>query len=172
MKSKSSASLEAIKALRDETGAPIGDVRSALEAAGGDLKKARVILQQKSAQSAEKRQGRATGQGRIESYIHHDGRMGALVEVNCETDFVARTDDFKQFCRDLAMHVAASGPRYVKPEEAPGDLSPDELKGVCLIEQPFVKDPANTIGQLLKALIGKTGENVNIKRFVRFGLGD
>ena len=164
--------MESIKALRDETGAPVGDVRNALEAAGGDLKKARVILQQKNAQLAEKRQGRATGQGRIESYIHHDGRMGALVEVNCETDFVARTDDFKQFCRDLAMHVAASGPRFVKPEEAPKDLGAEEVKQACLVEQPFVKDPGVTVGQLLETLIGKTGENVNIKRFVRFGLGD
>ncbi len=164
--------MESIKALRDETGAPVGDVRNALEAAGGDLKKARVILQQKNAQLAEKRQGRATGQGRIESYIHHDGRMGALVEVNCETDFVARTDDFKQFCRDLAMHVAASGPRFVKPEEASKDLGAEEVKQACLVEQPFVKDPGVTVGQLLETLIGKTGENVNIKRFVRFGLGD
>lgn len=172
-KSKSNVTLEAIKALRDETGASIGDVRSALEAAGGDAKKARVILQQKNAQLAEKRQGRATGQGRIESYIHHDGRMGALVEVDCETDFVARTEDFKQFCRDLAMHVAALGPRYVRAEEATdGTLSAEALKAACLMEQPFVKDPATSVGQLLKTLIGKTGENVVIKRFVRFGIGD
>ena len=149
-------SLEAIKRLRDETGAPIGDVRSALEEAGGDPEKARIILQQRGAQIAAKREGRSTGQGRIESYIHHDGRIGALVEVGCETDFVARTDDFKRFCRDLAMHVAAMNP---------------EGKVEALLAQPFVKDQGTSVGDLLKALIGKTGENVVIKRFVTFAVG-
>ena len=170
---KPKVSLEAIKALRDETGAPIGDVRSALEEAGGNPEKARVILRARGAGLAAKREGRATGQGRIEAYVHHDGRIGALVEVNCETDFVARTDDFKRFCRDLAMHVAATSPRFLKAEDAPADagLSGEELKAVSLLEQPFVKDQGTTVGDLLKALIAKTGENVVIKRFVNFTVG-
>ncbi len=167
-------SLEAIKALRDETGAPIGDVRHALESSGGDQAKARALLRQRGAATAEKRQGRTAGQGRVESYIHHDGRLGALVEVNCETDFVARTPDFLQFCRDVAMHVAAAGPRYVRPEDVPpGDpLSPEEVKAVCLLEQPFVKDQGTVVKDLLKLLIGKTGENVVIRRFVKFTVGE
>ena len=149
-------SLEAIKRLRDETGAPIGDVRDALGSAGGDEAKARALLKQRGAALAAKREGRATGQGRIEAYIHHDGRLGALVEVNCETDFVARTDDFRQFCKDFAMHVAAT----------------DEAPLASLLKQPFIKDPGTTIGELLKALIGKTGENIVIKRFVKFTVGN
>ncbi len=170
---KAKVNLEAIKALREETGAAIGDVRSALEEACGNPDKARTLLQQRGAQLAAKREGRATGQGLIEAYIHHDGRIGALVEVNCETDFVARTDDFKQFCRDLAMHVAAVGPRFLKPEDAPADagLSGDALKAVSLLEQPFVKDQGTTVGGLLKALIAKTGENVVVRRFVKFTVG-
>ena len=167
-------SLEAIKALRDETGAPIGDVRSALESAGGDTAKARVLLRQRGASMAQKRQGRVAGQGRIESYIHHDGRLGALVEVNCETDFVARTPDFQQFCRDVAMHVAAVSPRYVRPEDVPPSesLGPEEVKAICLLEQPFVKDQGATVKDLLKVLIAKTGENVVIRRFVKFAVGE
>jgi len=171
---KAKPSLEAIKALREETGAAIGDVRSALEEAGGDPEKARALLQQRGLQLAAKREGRVTGQGRIEAYIHHDGRIGALVEVDCETDFVARTDDFKRFCRELAMHVAAVGPRFLKPEDAPPNakLSSEELKAVSLLEQPFVKDQGTTVGELLKALIAKTGENVVIRRFMKFAVGE
>lgn len=167
-------SLEAIKALREETGAPIGDVRSALEFAGGDKAKARVLLRQRGASVAQKRQGRTAGQGRIESYIHHDGRLGALVEVNCETDFVARTPDFLQFCRDVAMHVAATSPQYIRPEDVPPgeSLSTDELKAVCLLEQPFVKDQGTAVKELLKMLMAKTGENVIIRRFVKFSVGE
>ena len=148
--------LDAIKRLRDETGAPVGDVRSALEAADGDEAKARALLKQRGAQVANKRQGRATGQGRIEAYIHHDGRLGALVEVNCESDFVARTDEFRQLCKDLAMQVAA--------------MEASDVDG--LMKQPFVKDAGTTIGDLLKALMAKTGEKVVIKRFMKFALGD
>ena len=166
-------SLEVIKRVRDQTGAPIGDVRDALEASGGDEPKALAWLKQRSGELADKRQGRSTGQGRVEAYIHHDGRMGALVEVGCETDFVARTADFVQFCKDLAVHVAAVGPRYLSADEAPADagLSAEELKAVCLLQQPFVKDPGTSVGELVKALIGKTGENVVIKRFSKFTVG-
>ena len=169
----SKISLETIKRLRDQTGAPIGDVRNALSESGGDESKALAWLKKRGSQLADKRQGRSTGQGRVEAYIHHDGRMGALVEVGCETDFVARTDDFVQFCKDLALHVAAVGPRYLSAGEAPADagLSEGELKAVCLLEQPFVKDQGTSVGELVKSLIGKTGENVVIKRFAKFTVG-
>lgn len=149
-------SADAVKALREKTGAPMGDVRSALEAAGGDEAKARQILQQKGFEHALKRQGRATGMGRIEAYVHHDGRLAALVEVNCETDFVARLPEFQQFCRDMAMQVASQDP----PTQA------------SLLEQPFIRDQGQTIAQYLTSLVAKTGENVVIRRFTRFVLGE
>jgi elongation factor Ts len=163
-------SLEAIKALRDKTSASINDVRSALESAGGDEKKALQLLRERGAAIAEKRQGRATGQGRVEAYVHHDGRIGALVEVDCETDFVARTPEFQEFCRDIAMHVAAVSPRYVQAADAPKDEG--DSAGAALLEQSFVKDPSVTVKELLKALIAKTGENVVVRRFSRFGIGE
>ena len=167
-------SLEAIKTLRKKTSASINDCRAALESSGGDERKAMEYLRQRGASIAEKRQGRATAQGRVESYVHHDGRIASLVEVNCETDFVARTPEFTQFCREVAMHVAAMDPAYVQAEDAPADSarSREDVKAACLIEQPFVKDPATTVGDLLKALIAKTGENVVIRRFTRFAVGE
>ena len=165
-------SLEAIKALREKTSASLNDVRSALESAGGDEAKALELLHARGAAIAEKRQGRVTGQGRIEAYVHHDGRIGALVEVDCETDFVARTPEFQQFCRDMAMHVAAMSPRYVQAEELPVAQRPGDAQALCLLEQPFVKDPGTTVKDLLKALIAKTGENVVIKRFSTFSIGE
>ena len=153
---KANVKLDAIKALREKTGASLKDVREALEAAKGDEAKALEFLRQRGAQIAETRHGRATGQGRVESYVHHDGRLGAIVEVNCETDFVARTPEFQQFCRELAMHVAAMNP---------------EANTETLLGQPFVKDQGTTVGALLQALIAKTGENVVIRRFVRFSVG-
>ena len=148
--------LDAIKALRDKTSASLNDVRQALEAAGGNEAKALEFLRERGAAIAEKRSGRATGQGRVETYVHHDGRLGAIIEIGCETDFVARTPEFIQFCKDVAMQVAAMGPQ--------------DLTG--LLEQPFVKDQGTTVQELLKALIAKTGENVVVKRFARFGLGE
>lgn len=166
-------SLEAIKALRDKTSASINDVRAALESADGNESKALELLRQRGAAIAEKRQGRAVGQGRVESYIHHDGRLGALVEINCETDFVARTQDFVQFCRDVAMQVAATQPRYLAAEDVPADakMKPEELKATCLLEQPFVKDQGTTVKDLLKTLIAKTGENIVIRRFAQYTVG-
>ncbi len=149
-------SLEAIKALREKTSASLNDVRTALESAGGNESKALELLRKRGAHIAEQRAGRTTGQGRVESYVHHDGRLGAIIEVGCETDFVARTPDFAQFCRDVAMQVAAMDP--AKPE--------------ALLEQPFVKDQGQTVSELLKELIAKTGENVVVKRFARFEVGD
>ena len=172
--SANKVSLEAIKALREETGAPVSDVRNALESAGGDKAKALEHLRQKSAQMAEKRVGRATGQGRVEAYVHHNGRLGALVEVNCETDFVARTEDFVQFCRHIALQVAAMSPRYVKIEDLPAGttLTVEEQKEQVLLEQAFIKDAKFTIKDMLKELIGKTRENVVIRRFMRFSVGE
>ena len=167
-------SLEAIKALREKTSASLNDVRSALESSGGNETKALELLRQRGAQMAQKRQGRATGQGRIESYVHHDGRLGAIVEVNCETDFVARTPEFLQFCSDVAMQVAAMSPRYVRADDATVSerADADALKASCLLEQPFVKDQGTMVGALLQALIAKTGENVVIRRFARFAVGE
>ena len=160
--------------LREKTSAPMGDVRAALETAGGDPVKAEANLKERGFQLAQKRQGRATGQGRVEAYIHHDGKMGALIEVNGETDFVARTTDFSQILKDVALYVAAMAPKYIQAEDLPAGatLSEDERKSHVLLEQPFVKDPGTTVGDLLKTLIAKTGENVVIKRFIRFGLGE
>lgn len=180
-------SVEAIKGLREKTSASMHDVKQALEAAartcsasvyGGSAcqceSKAVQGLKARGVQIAEKRQGRTTSQGRIESYLHHDGRLAALVEVNCETDFVARTPEFIQFCRDVAMQVAAMGPRYVRFEDVPAteSLSAEDRKTACLLEQPFVKDQGTLMGDLLKALIAKTGENVVIRRFVRLTVGE
>ena len=156
MPTMAKVSVEAIKALRDKTGAPLGDVRSALEAAGGDEAKAHELLKKKGFEAALKRKDRAAGMGRIESYIHHDGRIGVLVEVNCETDFVARLPEFQQFCREVGMQVASQQPETVQ----------------ALLDQPFIKDASQTMAQLLTALIAKTGENVVIRRFARFGLGE
>ena len=160
---KKTVALEAIKALREKTSASLGDVRRALEAASGDEAKALQWLREHGAQIAEARQDRSTGQGRVEAYVHHDGRMASLVEVNCETDFVARTEEFVQFCRDLAMHVAAMQPRSVAKEDGAAS---------GLLGQPFVKDPSVTIQDLLQGLVAKTGERVVIKRFVRMGVGE
>lgn len=164
-------SLEVIKALREETSASLNDVKSALEEAAGDKPKALLILRKRGAEIAQRRAGRVTGQGRVEAYIHHDGKLGALVEVQCETDFVARTDEFIGFCRDVAMHVAAMNPDALKAEEPANGTSPDAPQSI-LLTQPFVKDPSTTVGGLLQSLIGKIGENVVIQQFTRFGLGD
>ncbi len=175
-------SIEVVKALREKTGAPLGDVRAALEEAGGNESKANELLKRKGFEAAQKRQGRAATLGRVESYVHHDGRVGVLVEVNCETDFVARLPEFQQFCRDVAMQIASLHPACVKPD----DLTPrqrDEAKSlgksveelakeVCLLEQVFIKDGSQTIGQYLTALIAKTGENIVVRRFSRFALGE
>ncbi len=165
--------VDAIKALRDETWASVKDCRDALEASGGDTTKAKEWLKQRGAHVAQTRHGRATSQGRVQAYVHHDGRLGALVEVNCETDFVARTEDFQQFCRDLALHIAAMNPTFLAKDDAGAQgVSPEEAKATCLLEQPFVKDPGTTVGGLLHGLIAKTGENCVIRRFVRYAVGE
>jgi elongation factor Ts len=131
-------------------------------------------LRERGAAIATTREGRTAGEGRIEAYVHHDGRLGAIVEVNCETDFVARTPEFVQFCRDVAMQVVAMSPRSIVPgdAQAEGASDPEAHTSLYLLEQPFIKDQGTTIGELLKALIAKTGEKVVIRRFARFALGD
>ena len=179
---KAKISLDAIKALREKTGAPMGDVKSALEQAGGDTAKAVAILREKGFEAAKKRAERATHQGRVEGYLHHNGQVGALVEVNCESDFVARSVEFQQFCKDVAMHVVAMNPACVRKEELSasqledakqhGRTAEELAKEACLLEQPALKDQSQTVGQILAALIGQINENIVIRRFVRFSLGE
>jgi elongation factor Ts len=190
-----------IKQLRDETGVGIMEARSALTEANGDIEKGKAILRQKGAATAEKKAGRATSQGLVEAYIHPGGRYGALVEVNCETDFVARTDAFKELARDLAMHITATNPQYIdlsliptdeveakrlqlrqealaegKPESVVDKMVDGRMKKyaeeVCLLDQPWVKDPDKTIRQLIQETVSKTSENIQVRRFARYQLGE
>ena len=161
----------AIKALRELTGAGIMDSKRALEEAGGDIERAQDILRQKGIASAAKKSDRETEQGVIESYIHSGGRIGAMVEANCETDFVARTEDFKALAHDIAMQIAAMNPKFIDESEIPDGEEVDPQES-CLLQQPFIKDPGMTIEELIKELIGKLGENIRIRRFSRFSLGE
>jgi len=159
-----------VKQLREKTGAGVMDCKSALEEAGGDLERAVEVLQQRGVASAEKRMHRETSQGVIECYIHAGGRLGAMVELNCETDFVARTEDFQKLAKNLAMQVVAYSPLSVSEEDLPdgAEGDPDEL---CLLRQPYVLDESRTIDDVVKDVIAKTGENIRVRRFVRFELG-
>jgi elongation factor Ts len=160
-----------VKSLREKTGAGIMDSKRALEEADGDEAKAVDILREKGLASAAKRAGRATSEGVIESYIHSGGRVGALVQLSSETDFVARTDEFSELARELAMQVAAMNPKYVDRDSVPedaGEVGDDEL----LMEQAYIRDPGQTVGDLVKVLAGKTGENVHVGRFARYELGE
>ncbi|MEX2158794.1 MAG: translation elongation factor Ts [Dehalococcoidia bacterium] len=158
-----------VKELRERTGAGVMDCKSALQEAGGDAERAMAILQEKGMAFAEKRMDRETSQGVIECYIH-GGRLGALVEVNCETDFVARTEEFRALAKDLAMQVVAHNPLSVSEEDLPPGAEGDP-KEICLMSQPFIKDESRTIGDMVKDVIAKTGENIRVRRFVRFELG-
>lgn len=187
-----------ISELREKTGAGLLDVKKALDEAQGNLEAAETILRKKGVASAAKKAGRSTSEGLVESYIHVGGKVGVLVEVNCETDFVAKTDDFKVFCRDICLQIAAASPTYVRREEvSAADLAKEreiavaQLAGkppaavekivegklekfysqVCLMDQPFVKQPDKTMKDLLTEKIAKLGENMQVRRFVRFQLG-
>ncbi len=164
-------STDDVKRLREETGAGVMDSKRALEQAGGDFAKAREVLREQGAAAAAKRSDRATSQGIVEAYIHGGGRIGALVEVNCETDFVARTDTFRSLARDVAMQVAAMNPLGLGVDDVPGDAPGDKAQH-ALLTQPFIKDSSKTIGDLVKDAIATTGENVKITRFSRFELGN
>ena len=164
-------SVTTIKELRERTGAGIMDCKRALEETAGDLGKAEEILAKQGIASASKKATRSTEEGIVESYIHSGGRIGVLLEVNCETDFVARTDDFKELAHDLAMQVAAMAPSYVTSEEVPDDEDADSAETV-LMHQPFIKDPSKSIQDLVNEGIGKLGENIRVRRFTRFSLGE
>ncbi len=164
-------SVEAIKELRERTGAGIMDCKRALQESNGDLAGAEEILRERGVASAAKKASRATNQGVVESYIHSGGRIGAIVEVNCETDFVARTPDFKELAHDLAMQVAAMSPLYVDDSEIPDGDEVDPQQA-CILQQPFIKDPSRTVQDLVNEAISKLGENVRVRRFTRFSLGE
>lgn len=168
---------EAIKELREMTCAGVMDCKDALEKAGGDLKKALEILREKGVEIASKKSTRVTKEGKVESYIHIGGKIGVLVEVNCETDFVARNEEFSRFVKDLAMQIAANNPLYIKREDVPKELAEKQedvekfYKETCLLEQPFIKNESITIKDYLTSVIAKVGENIIIKRFARFQVG-
>ncbi len=159
-----------IKKLREETGAGVMDAKRALEEASGDFTQAKELIRQQGIASAAKRADRATSEGVVESYIHGGGRIGAIVEVQCETDFVARTDTFKQLARDVAMQIAAMNPLALTVEDVPAD-APGNLEDHALLKQPFIRDSSQTIEDLVQAAVGQTGENIQIGRFARFELG-
>jgi elongation factor Ts len=192
---------EQVKTLRDKTGAGMMECKAALTEANGNIDDAVTLLRKRGLAQAAKRAGRSTQQGMVGSYIHMGGKIGVLVEVNCESDFVARTEHFQQLVKDIAMHVAAADPKYVRREEVPADILEKEksiyraqfegsgkpaaviekivegklgsyYEQVCLLDQPFVKEPAMTVLQLVQQAIAKTGENVSVARFCRFKLGE
>ena len=159
-----------VKELRQLTGVGMLECKKALEEVGGDLESAKEILRKKGAEVAVAKAARATEQGVISSYIHHNGRLGAIVELGCETDFVARTDDFRRLGQDIARQVAAYDPSYLSPDEV-ADGGDGSVKDQVLLLQPFVSDETLTIGDLIQQTIAKTGENIRVRRFVRFQVG-
>ncbi len=187
-----------VKELREKTGAGLLDCQKALTEAKGNTEEAITILRKKGAASAAKKADRATKEGLIESYIHLGGKVGVMIEVNCETDFVARNEDFRNFCKDLCLQIAAASPLYVSREQVPEsdlqgerDIAAAQVAGkppaaaqkiiegkldkyfstICLLDQPFVKTPEKTVKEVLTERISKTGENITIRRFARFQLG-
>ena len=159
-----------VKELRELTNAGVMECKSALEEAGGDMAKATEILKERGLAQAEKRSARETSQGLVECYTHAGGRIGSMVEVNCETDFVARTDEFKALAHDLAMQVAATGPVAIAQEDLPDDAEGDPAEA-CLMLQPYIKDASRTVEELVREAIATTGENIRVTRFSRFELG-
>ena len=159
-----------IKDLRAQSGAGIMDCRTVLLETEGNINKALEILKEKGLLKAQKKEGRATSQGLVEAYIHTAGRIGAMIEVNCETDFVARTDEFKEMAHCLAMQVAALSPQYISEEDIPEgtEAVPEEA---CLLNQPYIKDPTQTVKDVVTETIAKVGENITISRFTRYELG-
>ena len=171
-------SLDAIKELRNITCASISDCRKALHDAEGDIKKAIELLRKRGLEIAAKKEGRLAKEGRIEAYVHLGNKIGVLLEVDCETDFVARNADFAQFTKDIAMQIAACDPKYIKKEDVPEDLIKEEkdkeqfYKNNCLLEQVFVKDPSICVKDYLGNLVAKFNENILIRRFIRYKLGE
>lgn len=190
-----------VKDLRERTGAPMMDCKQALTEAKGDVEQAIVILRKRGAAVAQKKAMRVTSEGSVASYIHAGGKIGVLVEVNCESDFVARTEDFKSLVHDVAMHIAAADPKFIRKEDVTAEAyarekeiylaqakasgKPDHIaekmvegkmskfyEEVCLYEQPFIKDQTLSISQLIATKIGKLAENISVRRFARFKVGD
>ncbi|HEV8338130.1 MAG TPA: translation elongation factor Ts [bacterium] len=159
--------------LRARTGAGVMDCRRALSEAGGDPDRAAALLRTWGVAKAEKKAGRAAREGLVESYVHGGGRIGVLVEVNCETDFVARTEDFRRLARELAMQVAATDPRFVSRDEVPEEQRDDpDLAQAILLEQPYIRDERRTIADLVTEAVAKVGENIQVRRFARFKVGE
>ncbi len=171
-------SLESIKELREMTFASIMECKKALHEADGDIKKAAQFLRKRGLEIAKGKQNREAKEGRVEAYVHMGNKIGVLLEVDCETDFVARNSDFCQFTKDVAMQIAACNPKYTSREDAPKDAVESEkdkelfFKENCLLEQVFIKDPSLTIKDCLGSLIAKIGENIVIRRFVRYKIGE
>lgn len=163
-------STEDVKKLREETGAGVMDAKRALDETDGNFEKAKAILRERGIAAAAKRAERETGQGVVEAYIHGGGRIGVIVEVQCETDFVARTDTFRQLAKDVAMQIAAMNPMALTPEEVPAEHNGTAEEN-ALLTQTFIKDGSRTIQQLVQDVVATTGENVRIARFARFELG-
>ena len=190
-----------VKELRERTGAGMMDCKRALQDTNGDIDKAIELLRERGLAAAAKKSGRKAAEGLVDSYIHFGGKIGVLVEVNCETDFVAKTDDFKSFVRDIAMHIAAANPQYLSRDDVPqavvdkereilrvqtlNEGKPEKIadkivdgriskffKEVCLLEQAFVRDPDMTVQDVVMENIAKFGENINIRRFVRYEMGE
>jgi elongation factor Ts len=172
------SSVDAIKELRDLTCSSVAHCKKALEEAKGDIKQAVVLLRKQGLEIAAKKQSRVAKEGRIECYIHHGNKIGVLLEVDCESDFVARNEEFAKFTKDLAMQIAATNPEYVKKEDVPEEVlkheknKDDYYKNSCLLEQVFVKDPSLTIKDYLGSIVAKIGENVVIRRFTRYKIGE
>ena len=154
------------------------ECKKALEESKGDFNKAKEILQKRGLEIAAKKANRTAKEGRVESYVHLGNKIGVLLEVNCETDFVAKSDHFVIFCKDVAMHIAAMNPKYIKREDIPEEIAKQQpkvdvfAKEVCLMEQPFVKDPSKNIQDLLNALVASVGENLFVGRFIRYKVGE
>ena len=190
-----------VKELREKSGAPMGDCLKALQEANGDMENAFVVLRKRGMASAAKKASRSTNEGAVGTYIHAGGKIGVLLELNCESDFVARTDDFQELLKDIAMHIAAVDPRYVSKDEVtaqdidrekdiyraqaaasgkPANIVEKMLEGkmskffeeVCLLEQPFIKEQSLSVQQLIAQKIAKLGENISVRRFARFKVGD
>jgi elongation factor Ts len=171
-------SVELIKELRNMTSASIAQCKKALEESKGDIQEAAKILRKRGLEIALKAGGQKAAEGRIESYVHLGNKIGVLLEVNCDTDFVARNQDFIQFSKDISMHIAALNPLYLRQEDVPADALKEEkdkeqfYKNHCLLEQPFVKDPSIAVKDYLGSLVSKLGENIAIRRFVRYKVGE
>lgn len=195
------ATLARVKELRDRTGAGIVNCKKALQECGDDIEHAITVLREKGLAAVAKRAGRTADEGLVESYVHGGGKIGVLLEVNCETDFVARTEEFQRLARDVAMQIAAASPRYVRREEVPPaelerergvyrvqvleSRKPEKVidrivdgkiekyySEVCLVEQPFIREPKKSVGELIQEVVVRTGENIMVRRFARFELGE